>query len=139
MYKTVYSVEPYIKIWKINKYRQALAQFWCSSHKLGVETGRYIGERREDRHRSICKKGFTEDEYHFICVCEMYKSLRCKYIPSYYYSYPSRDKFNLLMEYQNEDIIIIFICIYHAFVLRGSISSCKQQFHVISPLMTSIM
>ena len=38
-----------------------------------------------------------EDEYHFICICQLYKQLRRRYIPECYSKRPKMHKFIELM------------------------------------------
>ena len=43
-----------------------------------------------------------EDDYHFICICQLYKQLRKRYIPEYYLKRPNMHKFIELIS--NDDI-----------------------------------
>ena len=42
-----------------------------------------------------------EDEYHFICICQLYKQLRKRYISEYYFKRPNMHTFIELMS--NDD------------------------------------
>ena len=42
-----------------------------------------------------------EDEYQFICICQLYKQLRKRYIPEYYFKRPNMHKF--LERMSNDD------------------------------------
>ena len=54
-----------------------------SSHKLAIDTGRYIATDHSKRTCFSCVDKL-EDEYHFILVCPLYNSLRKQYNKPYY-------------------------------------------------------
>ena len=61
-----------------------------------------------------------EDEYHFVIECSLYKELRDKYIPKYYWVRPSMYKFVQLMKCDKEKVIRKFgTYILHAFNCRS--------------------
>ena len=75
-FKNSYAVEKYVLI-NLNRHeRSILSQFRCGILPLRIETGRYIGEKPEERVCKICKNGQTEDEVHFLFNCEQYRNLR---------------------------------------------------------------
>ena len=75
-FKNSYAVEKYVLI-NLNRHeRSILSQFRCGILPLRIETGRYIGEKPEERVCKICKNGRTEDEVHFLFNCEQYRNLR---------------------------------------------------------------
>ena len=51
---------------------------WVSSHTLAVETGRYIGIERKNRHCIFCSQKQTETEYmyHVLLTCPIYRKIR---------------------------------------------------------------
>ena len=55
-----------------------------------------------------------EDEYHFICICQLYKQLRKRYIPEYYFKRINIHKFIELMS--NDDTRTV--CNLANFVLK---------------------
>jgi len=65
--------EPYLSL--PFKYRKYLSRFRSSSHKLRIETGRYLKPLliREDRICKYCTLGSLENEEHFLLVCPYYK------------------------------------------------------------------
>ena len=67
------------------KNRIALTRLIVSSHRLGVETGRW--ERPVVQHESrvchVCHK--LEDGYHFLLECDRYAELTERLIPRYYW------------------------------------------------------
>ena len=80
------------------KYRNALTRYRTSSHKLRVETGRWVRPLpHAEKKCVVC--GVLDDEYHFVIKCEMHtlltmfkeqiytKILFCK--PKYAYIYIS--------------------------------------------------
>ena len=46
-----------------------------------IETGRHIGIDRNDRLCNICKSSDVGDEYHYFCICPVFKSVRLKLLP----------------------------------------------------------
>ena len=53
-FKTLLNVEKYLTLDLPFKYKQALARFRCSSHKLKIQTGRHVGIDREFRYCQFC-------------------------------------------------------------------------------------
>ena len=49
---------------------------------MPIETGRHIGIDRNDRLCNICKSSDIGDEYHYFCICPVFKSVRLKLLPS---------------------------------------------------------
>ena len=61
----------------LKKYeRSLLAQFRCGILPLRIETGRYIGESREQRLCKMCQSNSVEDETHFLIKCDFYIDIR---------------------------------------------------------------
>ena len=88
----VRGLQPYLSKPILPSMRIIISKLRLSSHKLGIETGRYIDSRREDRPCHNCNLGEIEDEYHFILQCPLYTNLRHQYLKSYYYRRPSAHK-----------------------------------------------
>jgi len=127
-FKTNFEFETYLNL-PSSKFRVALTRLRLSSHKLRVETDRYLQNRteRHQRYCLICNKRDIEDEYHFILVCDKYKEIRLRYIKPYYHRNPSVHKFNKLMQTQNRKILKnIGEYIYESLALRQSIVSNYQ-------------
>ena len=62
-----------------------------------------------------------EDEYHFICICQLYKQLRKRYIPEYYFKRLNMHKFIELMS--NDDtktVCNLANFVFKAFLIRKS-------------------
>ena len=53
-----------------------LAQTRSGILPLRVETGRYVGERPEERLCTLCDMRQVEDEQHFVLCCPVYNTLR---------------------------------------------------------------
>lgn len=88
-----------------NKYRIELAKFRCSAHRLAVEEGRYRNIEREQRLCVYCNMSAVEDEHHFLLICPLYRELRVKYLPRYYYTWPNLNKFKSLLN-TNKSILL---------------------------------
>ena len=62
-----------------------------------------------------------EHEYHFICICQLYKQLRKRYIPEYFLKRPNMHKFIELMS--NDDtgtVCNLANFVFQAFLIRKS-------------------
>ena len=55
--------------------RSNLIRLRLSNHKMPIETGRHIGIDRNDRLCNICKSSDIDDEYHYFCICPVFKSV----------------------------------------------------------------
>ena len=107
------------------KLRVALTRLRLSSHQLHIETGRYAQNRieRAQRYCILCDGKDIEDEFHFVLICPIFKSLRTKYIKPFYHRRPSVMKFIQLMCLENENIVRNTSKYLHeAFALRQSLS-----------------
>ena len=65
----------------IEPVRSNLIRLRLSNHKMPFETGRHIGLDRNDRLCNICKSSDIGDEYHYFCICPVFKSVRLKLLP----------------------------------------------------------
>ena len=90
----VFQLQPYLDKVSVRKFRHALSRLRVSSHRLEVESGRWVKpistpfNERKCAHCSI-----LEDEFHFVLMGPLYLDLRKKYISKYYWSRPSMFKF----------------------------------------------
>ena len=75
-----------------SNFKSLLYKYRTSSHKLNIESGRFLNILRNERVCHICDLQDIEDEYHFILVCPVYHDLRVKYIKPYYFRRPSMYK-----------------------------------------------
>ena len=76
--------------------RVNICKLKCSNHKLPIETGRWREVRRDQRLCDKCNLSAIGDEYHFLLVCPFFSDLRSKFIPTYYWRYPSVNKLRSL-------------------------------------------
>ena len=58
--------------------RSLISRLWTGSLQLRIETGRYYGIPRAERHCQVCNNDCVEDELHFLFDCERYNSARIK-------------------------------------------------------------
>lgn len=56
--------------------RSHLAQFRFGILPLRMETGRYVGEKPEDRLCKLCDQQSVESETHFLFYCSLYNNIR---------------------------------------------------------------
>ena len=79
--KTKYEPEHYLNVIRNEKLKKELSKLRVSNHILMIEQGRYQNPKlpRELRLCPICLENGNknvEDEFHFLCDCPAYKSLR---------------------------------------------------------------
>ncbi len=74
--KTTFGPERYLLI-NIDRYEKSLlSQLRYGILPLRVETGRFIGEKRNDRTCTLCNTFNIEDQMHFLFHCNFYNSQR---------------------------------------------------------------
>lgn len=120
-FKPTFGYEAYLNTIQRKHLRHGITRLRLSSHQLRIETGRYGRNRlaRAERYCTQCELRDIEDEYHFVCVCPAYNSLRSKYIPAYYRRQPSVHKFmNLLQSVNKKYVYNVAMFIFHALKLR---------------------
>ena len=90
----------------MTKIPHALSKLRVSSHRLEVESDRWVRPRRIPVHKRKCIVcQVVEDEFHFIIECPLYTELRRKYNPNYYYRRPSMLKFVELINTHNSRLL----------------------------------
>ena len=97
LFKMNFGCETYLL--KMNsRNRKLLCKLRTSNMPLPVETGRWIGVRREDRLCPLCNND-VGDEYHYLFLCEnpSIQTHRRKFIPNYYTIHPNMSKFQGLL------------------------------------------
>ena len=116
----VFQLQPYLDKVNINKFSQTFSRLRMSSHRLEVESGRWVKPNAvpfDERKCVVCQK--LEDEYHFVLECSLYSELRKKFISKYFWKNPSMFKFIELLNSTNMGCIRRLCCfIFHAFNLR---------------------
>lgn len=78
-FKKDFKFEKYFDVVDNDKHRIALSKFRLCAHSLEIETGRYNKTPRENRICKLCNTSMVESEYHFLCICPMFRDLRVKY------------------------------------------------------------
>ena len=86
---------------KTVKHRIALCRIRTSSHRLGVETGRWARPKiaYNDRKCDVCQ--VLDDEYHFVLECQRHTETRKRFLPKYFIRNPSMYKFIELISGDN--------------------------------------
>lgn len=110
-------------------HKQILVKFRGGLLDFRVNTGRFESVPYDQRICPICKSEI-ENEYHFLLVCPYYDHLRQKFIPSYFFVYPSEIKFKMLMNLNNTQLRLK-LCQY-------LISSLKLRAEILSGVYISI-
>lgn len=75
-FKVAFGREPYLDIVVSKKLRSSLARLRTSSHKLHIETGRYLKKELHQRVCEMCNAGEVEDEQHFLTTCTAFSEER---------------------------------------------------------------
>ena len=98
------TVNTHIKIHTLHN-ATALARLRVSSHRLEIEAGRWARPYTpvNDRICNICN--CLEDEYHFFLACQLYDSLRRKYIDLFYWNRTCMYKFVELINSSNFELL----------------------------------
>jgi hypothetical protein len=105
MFKSDFECEPYMYSVNNIHHRKSLSRFRTSSHDLYIESGRYNNIPRENRLCKLCNMNVVENEYHFLLACPLYKQLRMLYLPHYYCSWPTKQKFTSLMSSSSRSLL----------------------------------
>ena len=75
-YKNTFETTDYLRLSVNRSERSLLAKFRCGILQLHVESGRFNNTKLENRICNICEEGYIEDEYHFLCICSVYREER---------------------------------------------------------------
>ena len=112
----------YLDIVKTESHRIALGRLRSSNHRLAIESGRWHKPHLIPVDKTKCMLcDDIEDEYHFICISQLYKKLRKRYIPEYYFERPDMHKVIELMS--NDDtktVCNLANFVFKAFLIRKS-------------------
>ena len=119
----VFQLQPYLDMVNVNKFSNAFSRLRVSSHRLEVESGRWVKPVRIPFDERKCVNcSVLEDEYHFILECPLYSDLRKKYISKYYWLRPNMFKFLELLKSTSTGRIRNLSCyVYHAFNQRTNL------------------
>lgn len=116
----VRSIQPYLCKPISSAHKRIITKFRLSSHKLYIETGRYVGLNRTERLCQNCDTHNIEDEFHFMLQCPLYSNLRTQYIKPYYFRRPSAFKLiELLSTHNVKELCNLARYIKLAFDVRG--------------------
>jgi len=113
--------QPYLETFNCTKFCNAITRLRVSSHRLAIETGRWQRPASIPITERKCRTcGILEDEYHFVLECTLYKELREKFIPKYFWQRPNMYKFITLIN-SEKDITIKKLGLYtcNAFKLQN--------------------
>ena len=119
----IFQFQPYLDKVNVRKFNQAFSRLRMSSHRLEIESGRWVKPNSiplEERKCAFCQ--VLEDEYHFVLECPAYKDLRKQYISQYHWRRPSMFKFIDLINSSNISCIRkLCVFVFHAFKLRSDL------------------
>jgi hypothetical protein len=113
-------MEKYLTFIKESKFRIALTRFRVSSHNLRIEEGRYENIQRNERICQNCNNNQIENEYHFLLICPKHQTLRNTYLPKFYFTWPTIQKFISLLSSNNKKVLLnLSKFIYYANNMRN--------------------
>ena len=92
MFKTEFRFEKYLTSIPL-KLRNLFTKFRCRSTRLPIESGVFVGIKRDDRVCTLCESHDIGDEFHYIFTCSFFSNDRQRYIESKYRKF--RSAFNL--------------------------------------------
>ena len=98
-------MEKYLTCVNNAKHRTALTHFKCSASKLAIEKGRFRNTELNARLCTKCNMQTTENEYHFLMVCPLYREIRNEILPHFYCVWPTKQKFINLMTSTQQSIL----------------------------------
>ncbi|MES9881010.1 MAG: reverse transcriptase domain-containing protein [Sedimenticola sp.] len=101
-YKHVFEMEFYVTALDAEKTIKHIASIRLGSHNLEIETGRFNNVIRAQRICKLCNMNCVESEYHFLCICPAYSSLRRQYI---HVSWPTLDKYYRLLSTKSKRLL----------------------------------
>ena len=102
--KTIFGLEEYlVKL----PHTQRILIFCIRTSLLGIPVtlGRYDQTSYDQRACNICNSGDIGDEYHFLLECQLLHEIRNKHLPEYFWKYPNKYKFRLLLNSKNISLI----------------------------------
>ena len=121
-FKDQITFSPYLDGVSSKLYRISLSRLRTSSHRLGIETGRWRRPvlPREQRKCPRCDK--IDDEYHFLLECCILKDLRTQLIPAYYWKRPSMFKCIQLLNSSDKTLNKLAKYVHRGFMLKSWIA-----------------
>ncbi len=98
----------YVKYCLSKRKRSLIAQTRIGILPLYIETGRFRNVKLENRTCQVCKNNDIENEFHFICTCNVYTEFRnaiyTKIHNIEFIDMTDKDKFIYLMKYHWKDV-----------------------------------
>ena len=126
-FKTNFEFENYLNFISNDNIRILLSRLRCSAHKLAIEEGRCRNIERTLRICKLCDNNQVESEFHFLLICPLYSDIRQKYLSKYYYTWPTLNKFRMLMNTNSRvKLNKLALYIFHANKLREGKLKNKQ-------------
>ena len=113
--KEEYKPETYTKLNIPKQYVRQLCKLRISNHNLHIEKGRYNKTPLDQRICTHCIDNKIEDEFHFICECNLYHEEREKFYDDIVNIIPcfcnldNFDKFKYLMNCSETDVLTRFL------------------------------
>jgi len=81
-FKCTFECEQYLNMDLQKNERSIMAQFRCGTLPLRIETGRFVGEKPEQRLCIFCNSDSIESELHFLVECGYYDTFRTELLKS---------------------------------------------------------
>ena len=121
-FKDQITFSPYLDGVSSKLYRISLSRLRTSSHRLGIEIGRWRRPvlPREQRKCPRCNK--IDDEYHFLLECCILKDLRTQLIPAYYWKRPTMFKCIQLLNSSDKTLNKLAKYVHRGFMLKSWIA-----------------
>ena len=118
---TQFKFDSFVEPYTIQTYlpRKFIANLRCASIDIECNQGRKHNIPYDQRICTVCNTLQIGDEYHFVLICPLLTELRIKYLPAYYYNYPTQIKLNTLLSSTSKHTITsLALYIMNAIELR---------------------
>ena len=93
-FKIRFGYESYLHLLQ-DDLRLPLCRFRCRNSKIPVEN--YHVLNLDDKNCKLCNLNTEGDEYHYLLICPFFEYERKKFVPKYFYTYPSIEKMECLL------------------------------------------
>ena len=109
-FKTEFGKEAFLTGYMSRYQRSLLAQFRSGILPLHVETGRWQNKPWAERTCKLCNLECVEDEFHFLCICDLYNVDRNNLFERVgtknpeFSILPMEDKFIYLLRFENKEV-----------------------------------
>jgi len=118
-FKKDFGTEEYLTGFMSRQQRSLLAKFRGGILPLQVETGRWQNVAWGDRICKLCNQNSVEDEFHFLCTCELYNDQRISLFEKVtaknaeFAIFSLEDKFIYLLKFENREVAKYLERAYH--------------------------